>query len=108
MGISYVGVLLVFGHELSVGSSGHAAWGALLVFLDAIAYAVYLVGSGEFVKRLGSLRLVGLATTVACLLCIAQFLFLRPIAALQVAPQVNLAVGAQCDPVHRFACRCLR
>ncbi len=88
MAISYVGVLLVFGHELSIGRSAQAAWGALLVFLSAIAYAVYLVGSGEFVKRLGSLRLVGLATTVACLLCIAQFMLLRPLADLQVAPQV--------------------
>ena len=88
MAISYVGVLLVFGHELSIGRSAQAAWGALLVFLSAIAYAVYLVGSGEFVKRLGSMRLVGLATTVACLLCIAQFLLLRPLADLQVAPQV--------------------
>jgi len=43
----------------------------------------------EFVKRLGSLRLVGLATSVACVLCIAQFALLRPIsAATSVAPEV--------------------
>ena len=41
------------------------------------------------VKRLGSLRLTGLATSVACVFCIAQFLILRPIsAATEVAPQV--------------------
>jgi drug/metabolite transporter (DMT)-like permease len=63
--------------------------GVLLVFLSAVSYAVYLVASGEFVKRLGSLRLVGLATSVACLLCIAQFLLLRPMsAAFEVAPEV--------------------
>ena len=92
MAISYVGVLLVFGHELwsGTGSPGSAtAWGALLCFLSAVSYAGYLVYSGEFVQRLGSLRLVGLATSVACLLCIAQFLLLRPIsAATQVAPEV--------------------
>jgi drug/metabolite transporter (DMT)-like permease len=71
-----------------MGQSASAAWGALLVFLSAVSYAIYLVASGEFVKRLGSLRLVGLATSVACLLCIAQFLLLRPLAALQVAPEV--------------------
>lgn len=88
MAISYAGVLLVFGHELSIGQTALAAWGALLVFLSAVSYAIYLVASGEFVKRLGSLRLVGLATSVACLLCIAQFLLLRPLSALQVAPEV--------------------
>ncbi|MDB5829367.1 MAG: multidrug transporter permease, partial [Variovorax sp.] len=56
---------------------------------SAVSYAGYLVYSGEFVKRLGSLRLVGLATSVACVLCIAQFALLRPMsAALEVAPQV--------------------
>ncbi len=89
MTISYAGVLLVFGHEVSLGQSASAAWGALLVFLSAVSYAIYLIASGEFVKRLGSLRLVGLATSVACLLCIAQFMLLRPVsAAFEVAPEV--------------------
>lgn len=89
MAISYAGVLLVFGHEVQLGQSSAAAWGTLLVFLSAVSYAVYLLASGEFVKRLGSLRLVGLATSVACVLCIAQFLLLRPIdVALNVAPEV--------------------
>ena len=87
LGVSYCGVMLVFGHELSsLGSN--AALGAALVFGSAVSYAVYLVYSGEEVQRLGALRLTGLATTVACLFCIAQFLVLRPIGALAVAPEV--------------------
>jgi len=89
MAISYAGVMLVFGHELQIGQSRAAAWGTLLVFLSAVSYAIYLVWSGEFVKRLGSLRLVGLATSVACLLCIGQYLVLRPVGAVfELAPQV--------------------
>jgi drug/metabolite transporter (DMT)-like permease len=88
MGISYGGVVLVFGHEASLEGS-NVALGTLLVFLSAVSYAVYLVYSGQLVKRLGSLRLVGLATSVACVLCIAQFLVLRPVSvALTVAPEV--------------------
>ena len=87
MAISYVGVLLVFGHEIGqVGAD--AALGTLLVFLSAVSYAVYLTFSGELVQRLGSLRLVGLATTVACLFCLAQFALLRPWSAALVAPEV--------------------
>jgi drug/metabolite transporter (DMT)-like permease len=62
--------------------------GAVLVFGSAISYAVYLVYSGEEVKRLGSMRLTGLATSVACVLCIAQFLIVRPMSAAAVAPEV--------------------
>jgi len=60
----------------------------VLVFGSAVSYAVYLVYSGEEVKRLGALRLTGLATTVACVLCIAQFMLLRPMSSLAVAPEV--------------------
>ena len=87
MAVSYGGVLLVFGHE--AGQQGpDAALGAALVFGSAVSYAIYLVYSGELVKRLGSLRLVGLATSVACLLCIAQFVILRPLSSAAVAPEV--------------------
>jgi drug/metabolite transporter (DMT)-like permease len=88
MAVSYVGVALVFGHEARLEGS-NVALGALLVLLSAVSYAIYLVYSGQLVKRLGSLRLVGLATSVACLLCILQFVLLRPVAsAFGVAPQV--------------------
>jgi drug/metabolite transporter (DMT)-like permease len=87
MGISYLGVLLVFGREATLAGAD-VAWGSLLVFLSAVSYAVYLSYSGELVRRLGSLRLVGLATSVACGLCLLQFVLLRPLSAAQVAPEV--------------------
>jgi drug/metabolite transporter (DMT)-like permease len=90
MALSYAGILLVFGHEINIQTVNDSATalGALLVFGSAVSYAIYLSYSGEMVKKLGSLRLVGLATTVACLLCIAQFLILRPLSSMAVAPQV--------------------
>ena len=77
MAISYSGVLLVFGHEVSLAGA-HAALGALLVFTSAFTYALYMTYSGQLVQRLGSLRLAGLATTVACVFCLLQFVLLRP------------------------------
>jgi drug/metabolite transporter (DMT)-like permease len=59
-----------------------------LVFGSAVSYALYLSFSGQVVKRLGALRLTGLATTVACIICIVQFLLLRPLSALAVEPAV--------------------
>jgi drug/metabolite transporter (DMT)-like permease len=87
LAVSYCGVLLVFGHELSnVGSN--VVLGAGLVFASAVSYAIYLVYSGEEVKRLGAMRLTGLASMVACFFCIAQFLVVRPLSAMAVAPEV--------------------
>ncbi len=84
---SYAGVLLVFGHELSLAGP-QTALGTALVFASAVSYALYLSYSGAEVKRLGALRLTGLASTVACLLCLLQFVLLRPLSAAAVAPEV--------------------
>ena len=86
--VSYAGALLVFGVELRFAPTSATAWGALLIFISTFTYALYLFYSGEFVQRLGALRLVGLATTVACICCIVQFLLVKPLAAAQVAPEV--------------------
>ncbi len=87
MAVSYSGVMLVFGHEVSLVGE-NVALGAMLVFGSAVSYAIYLSYSGQLVQRLGSLRLAGLATTVACFFCILQFVLLKPMSALVVAPQV--------------------
>jgi drug/metabolite transporter (DMT)-like permease len=87
MAISYSGVLVVFGHELSLAGA-NAALGALLVFLSAVTYAVYLTYSGQLVKRLGSLRLAGWASTVACVFCLLQFALIRPLDVSQMHEQV--------------------
>jgi drug/metabolite transporter (DMT)-like permease len=87
LAVSYAGVLLVFGHEVRL-EGGDVLLGSGLVFASAVSYAVYLVYSGAHVKRLGALRLTGWATSVACVLCIAQFLLLRPLSAAAVAPEV--------------------
>jgi drug/metabolite transporter (DMT)-like permease len=87
LAVSYCGVLCVFGREMSLQGTD-VPRGALLVFGSAVSYAIYLAYSGEEVKRLGALRLTGLATSVACLICIAQFLLLKPIASMAVPTTV--------------------
>jgi len=77
----------VFAHELSF-EGRNTALGAALVFGSAISYAVYLALSGKVVQRLGALRLTGLASSVACALCIAQFVVLKPLSAAAVPEAV--------------------
>jgi drug/metabolite transporter (DMT)-like permease len=87
LAVSYLGVIVVFGHDFTMSGS-HIALGSLLVLGSAISYAMYLVFCGTVVKRLGALRVTGVATSIACVLCIAQFFVLRPPSAMVVAPEV--------------------
>ncbi len=97
--ISYAGVLVVFGHELvqpvaatagPAGPTGPAATilGSALVLGSALSYSAYLLASGEVVARLGSMRLTGLASSVAGVLCLLHFLVVHPLSAIVVPEPV--------------------
>jgi drug/metabolite transporter (DMT)-like permease len=101
--VSYAGLALVLSQGFA-GENRNLMLGALLVFGSALCYAVYLVSSSQVVARIGSVRFTAYATSVASLLCILQFLLLRPLSALQLPPQVYglaiaMAVGCTVLPV---------
>lgn len=91
--ITYAGVALVLSGQY--GKTSENFWfGAVLVMLSAVSFSVYLVGSGEIVVRLGSVRFTAYATAVASILCIIQFLALRPLSALDLPLRVyELAIA---------------
>ncbi len=91
--LAYIGIVLVFAHDLDVSGSG--VWlGAALVLSSALTYGIYLILSGELVQRIGSLRLVAYAMCVSTACCIVQYVVLgRPVAALlQPAPVMWLSL----------------
>ncbi len=100
--LGYGGLLLVFGHELTLDGP-RVALGAALVMGSMLSYAGYLLYSGEVVQRIGSLRLTGWASSVACVLCLAQFALLRPLGGVaELAPAVvwlSLLNGTLCTVV---------
>lgn len=101
---SYSGIVLVFVHDLK-GGQGSVVTGALLVLGSAVSYALYLLFSGEMVKRMGSLRLVSYAMCVSSAACIGQFFALRPAAMLmQPAPVywLSLVNGVFCTILPVF------
>jgi drug/metabolite transporter (DMT)-like permease len=104
LGLSYCGIVFVFLHDLH-GGAGSTLTGATFVLGSAISYAVYLLGSGELVRRIGALRLVSYAMCVSSFACIAQFFLLRPAAMLvQPAPVywLSLANGIFCTVLPVF------
>lgn len=92
MTVAYAGIFLVFAHDLNQG--GQQVWlGAGLVFGAAVSYATYLLGSGELLQRVGSMRLVAYAMCVSSFICLIQFILIRPMSALiQPAPVWGLSL----------------
>ena len=76
LGLSYIGVVLVFLQDLSF-SGDSVALGAACVLVSAIMYAFYLLGSGELVKRVGATRLVAYAMSVSAIFTTLQFLLVH-------------------------------
>ncbi len=75
--VAYLGIVLVFVHDLHF--SGGQVWlGSALVLGAALSYAIYLLGSGEMLARIDSLRLVAYAMCVSTVVCVLQFALLRP------------------------------
>ncbi|HWU52381.1 MAG TPA: DMT family transporter [Tahibacter sp.] len=77
LALAYAGIVLVFAHDLHLGGD-RVVLGALLVFGAALSYALYLIGSGELVKRLGPWRLVAYAMSVSTVAVLLHFGATRP------------------------------
>lgn len=78
MAACYAGLILVFVENLRFGGAA-VGFGAALVFAAALSYALYLILSGELVRRIGSLRLVAYAMCVSTALTLVHFLLVYPI-----------------------------
>ena len=81
LGTSYIGTVFVFLHDVRLGGD-NVVLGSAFVLGSAILYAMYLILSGELVKRVGAIRLVAYAMCVSSAACIGQFFLLRPVAML--------------------------
>ncbi|MDQ8030690.1 EamA family transporter [Bordetella genomosp. 1] len=78
MALSYAGVVLVFAHDVGQNAGSDVLLGSLFVFGSALSYSVYLICSGELVKRVGATRLVAYAMLVSCVACVIQFFLVHP------------------------------
>ena len=76
LAVSYFGTVLVLLHDLNTGGS-NVILGSALVLGSAFTYSIYLISSGELVRRVGAIRLVAYAMCVSTVACVLQFVVLR-------------------------------
>ncbi len=67
LALSYAGMILVFVDNRAAMASSGLLMGSALVLASAITFALFLMGSGMMVKRIGSTRFTAYSMTVACL-----------------------------------------
>jgi drug/metabolite transporter (DMT)-like permease len=98
-----------FAHDLTFGGDDRALFtGGALVFASALSYAVYLVGAGDVIARLGSVRFTAWAMLASCVFVFAQFALTRDLSALAVprsiyALSVAMAVFSTVVPTWLIA-----
>lgn len=63
--LTYIGIGLAFLENMQTSSQNNFILGASLVFTCAIAYATYLVGSGQLLPRIGTIRYTSISMIAA-------------------------------------------
>lgn len=91
LALGYAGIALAF--QPHAVESPEILLGAGLVFGSAVAYALYLIGSGACIAKLGATRFTAHGMTVACLACLLQYALTHPTAALLTQPRPVYALS---------------
>jgi len=71
---SYGGMILVFVDNLMQSVSTNLLLGSVFVAGSALTFSVFMIGSGQAIKRIGSTRFTAYSMTVACLVTGLHFL----------------------------------
>jgi len=73
--ITYAGVFITFWEELGVEEGDSVYYGAFLIFLSAVTYASYLVGSGWLIPKFGTVTFTAYAMLVSTFCVVVHYLF---------------------------------
>ena len=65
--LTYVGVGIAFYENLQTVEGHNITKGTILVFCAALTYAGYIVGSGQLLPKIGTIRYNSISMSAACL-----------------------------------------
>lgn len=74
LGLSYIGILLVFIESMSLAST-NILLGSAFVLSSSIIFSIFVIGSGVMVQSIGSARFTAYTMTVASLATLTHFAF---------------------------------
>jgi drug/metabolite transporter (DMT)-like permease len=73
LALTYTGMLIAFIPDLKAGINNNLLIGATWIFISAVTYACYMIGSGEMIPALGSLKFTSFAMMFATLAILIHF-----------------------------------
>ncbi|SDL31075.1 DMT family transporter [Kriegella aquimaris] len=92
--ITYIGVIVIFSNEMGLNNGQNVLWGGFLIFLSAITYAAYLVGSGWLIPKFGVVQFTSYAMIVSTVCIIVHYLLVGDLNPFQFSWEVYLLGGA--------------
>lgn len=66
IGLTYLGIIIAFSNEVAI-SGKDTYLGGFFIFLSAITYASYLVGSGWLIPKFGIMKFTAYAMIISCI-----------------------------------------
>lgn len=90
--ITYIGIFITLFEKIQFQNSSLELYGILLIFASALTYALYLIGSGELLTKIGTVPFTAYAMVISSVFVIiyAQFTSTTP---LQLIPQNVYFIG---------------
>ena len=89
--VSYAGILVIFGHDLSV-MGDQVSLGTLLVFISAVCFAIYVLWSKPLISKVGSQLFTSVAMLAASVVIVVIFLTTHSLSDLIVSSHAYLII----------------
>jgi drug/metabolite transporter (DMT)-like permease len=90
--LGYLGIALVYARDAAI-QGPEVFTGMVLILLCALTFAIYVVGSGQMIPRIGAMSFTTYAMTVACVAILVHFVLTRPLSWLAVRWELWLISG---------------
>lgn len=71
--LSYIGIAIAFWDKIKEDTQEEFWWGALLIFLSAVTFSIYLVGSEKLIPKFGAKRFTTYCMIVSCVSVLIHF-----------------------------------
>ncbi|OUR92750.1 hypothetical protein A9Q81_15625 [Gammaproteobacteria bacterium 42_54_T18] len=102
--LGYLGIVIVYVHDAQF-SGESITLGMLWVLGSAVAFAIYIVGSGQMFSKIGSMGFTVYAMSAASIAIVLHFLLTRPLENLNVAPElwvIATIIAIACTVIPTF------
>jgi drug/metabolite transporter (DMT)-like permease len=74
--LTYLGILIAFLPDLQINNQKNILLGIALVFISGLCYAIYLIGTGQLIKKYGTLKLSSMALIISTIAVLIHYLII--------------------------------